>query len=402
MVSSRQLTVSSTRRDAWVEVDLGAIEFNVATILKWLAQPGSSERAKLMAVVKSDAYGHGAVGVAEVLVGAGAEWLAVASIDEGCQLRTVDTKTPVLLLSPVPIWAVQTALENDIDLTISSASQVHDIDAAASRKGLRARVHLKVDTGMHRLGVSADSVAAVLAEVASCTHLQLISVFSHLAKAEDLEATTYQNDQFKKVIETVRRLEPELITKQVVDKNEPLFFHLASSDATRRFPETHHDMVRVGLLLYGLEPAEVTGAVIPAMSVRARINQVSTIASGESVGYGWTWTAQRQTRLACVPIGYADGVDRKLSNQLTGLIMGKKVPEVGRISMDQMLFDVTDVPEAQEGDVITLVGTDGETTLNLAEWATTLDTITYELACRMRVRLPRIYTRHRHGAGSLT
>jgi alanine racemase len=190
---------------------------------------------------------------------------------------------------------------------------------------------------------------------------------------------------------------------QAVAITRPIFpetiFHLASSEATTRFPQCHYDMVRVGLYLYGLEPNTVSDSLQPAMSVRARINHTSTVAKGERVGYGHTWQAKRHSRLAAIPIGYADGVDRGLSNQMKGLLMGKVISQVGRISMDQMLFDITDVPEAEEGDVITLIGCAAsaaeQNSLYLSDWACLLDTITYELACRMRVRLPRIYTRNK-------
>jgi len=179
--------------------------------------------------------------------------------------------------------------------------------------------------------------------------------------------------------------------------------HLASGEAARRFPDTHYDMVRVGLYLYGLEPAVVSNVVSPALSLRGRINHLQDIDAGESVGYGLTWTAPRRTRLASIPIGYADGVDRSLSNRMEGLCTGKRIKQVGRISMDQMLFDITDVPQAQIGDVITLIGSESgsvannaaQDRLHLADWASMLDTITYELACRLRVRLPKIYTRSR-------
>jgi alanine racemase len=410
MVTSRQLAVTSIRRDAWVEVDLGAIEHNVKIILSWLKKDStrpyqesinnstasSQTRPLLMAVVKSDAYGHGVAGVAEVLIGSGASWLAVASVDEGCQIRAIDSKVRVLLLSPVPAWAVQTAFDQNLDLSITSISQISEIEGVAARANSHARVHLKIDSGMHRLGIQAQDLSIVLTQLEKSNHLQLVSVFSHLAKAEALEATKVQNEQFAKIVQTVRDKEPHLIEAGVVSDKEPLLFHLASSDAARRFPFSHYDMVRVGLALYGLEANAPSSEIIPAMSVRARINQIKVIGKGESVGYGWTWTAQRETRLASVPIGYADGVDRGLSNRISGLLMGHIVAQAGRISMDQMLFDITDVPEAQEGDVITLIGREGDSYIDLARWAVMLDTITYELACRMRVRLPRIYTRHRH------
>ena len=399
MVTSRQLTFSSTRRDAWVEVDLAAIEHNVGVVTSWLGRSTSTDPAQsiratqLMAVVKSDAYGHGAAGVTEVLVGAGAQWLAVASIDEGCQLRGIDSKVPILLLSPVPVWAIQTAMENNLDLSTTSLSQIHEIAAEAARKSTTIKIHLKFDTGMHRLGMTPALVSQALDAIEQSQHLRLISVFSHLAKAEDSEATSYQNAQFEQIIATVKEREPRMRAKGILAKNEAVLFHLASSDAARRFPFSRHDLVRVGLLLYGLEPDTPSEIVIPSMSVRARINQTQIIEPGESVGYGWTWTAERTTRVACVPVGYADGVDRRLSNKMAGLLMGEQIRQVGRISMDQMLFDITDVPQARDGDVITLIGTDSGKTIHLASWARMLDTITYELACRMRVRLPRIYTR---------
>ena len=209
-----------------------------------------------------------------------------------------------------------------------------------------------------------------------------------MAKADDLETTKAQDEKFKEVL--------QLFSDAGL---KPSFVHLASSEAARRFPFTRYDMVRVGINLFGLEPKEVSLDLKPVLALRGRINQIKSIGQGESVGYGLTWTAKRPTRLAVVPIGYGDGVDRGLSNQMRGLLAGQFVPQVGTISMDQMIFDVTDVPRAEEGDVITLVGAEmgsvqGQAqSLCLAEWASTLGTITYELACRLRIRLPRIYTR---------
>lgn len=515
MVTSRQLSLSSTRRDAWVEVDLTAIEQNVSVIKSWLlasenlrqpcsdpatsksqvlpAKATTSATCKLMAVVKSDAYGHGVAGVTEVLVAAGADWLAVASVDEGCQIRAIDHSIPILVLSPVPAWTVPTALENRLDLTVTSSAQVKEIAQAAKRRGVRANIHLKVDSGMHRLGISPERLISLLQEIDNeKTALQLVSIFSHLAKADDLEASKSQQEKFETITQTVRQWQSELarhctsgedqpwregnhanslnntfrtppkvegtgealgqkssrdcearkegsrktfrpngnqgagcdelyqdsdagrtshlnasvcseqparradLNSPEEDKNDlPLFFHLASGEAARRFPFTHYDMVRVGLYLYGLESNQVSQAVTPALSVRGRINHITEVEAGASVGYNWTWTANRPTRLATIPIGYADGVDRRLSNKMVGLLHGCQINQVGLISMDQMLFDVTDVSDVQEGDVITIIGSDGGLTIHLAIWAQLLGTITYELACRLRVRLPRIYTRHR-------
>lgn len=405
MVSSRQINISSFHRDAWVEVDLSAIEANVATIKSWISDSGAGSRAdsradsrkdcRLMAVIKSDAYGHGAVHLSDKLIAAGADWLGVASVDEGCELRSAGIEAPILILSPSPFWAAEMALGTDLDLTVTSLSQVADIEKAvrkASRRMKRkARVHLKVDTGMHRLGVATSDALDLIDYIDKSNDLSLISVFSHLACAADEGPTELQNDRFRAILDQ--------LGKSAGNKSAP-FAHLASSEATRAYPWTHHDMVRVGLYLYGLEARKESDELYPALSVRGRINHKSLIPAGEPIGYNWTWTPERESTIASIPIGYADGVDRRLSNRIHGVLHGKRINQVGLISMDQMMFDITDVPEAQEGDLITLVGGDreagnGATAPSLADWAVMLDTITYELACRLRARLPRIYTRSR-------
>jgi alanine racemase len=387
MLVSRQPIVASVRRDAWVEIDLLALEKNVAAIKSWF-----SPNTRLMAVVKSDAYGHGATGVAAVLTASGATWLGVASVDEGCQLRSAGITQPILLLSPVPSWAIGTALESDLQLTVLNASQVSDIVKETNRTNKPANVHVKVDTGMHRLGAPPEQVGGLLESIANEKSLRLAGIFSHLAKSDDAEVTDRQNQEFKRVLDMVAKGEIK-----------PPLVHLASGDAARRFPETHYDMVRVGLYLYGLEARAVSDVVTAAMSVRGRINHLQTIEAGQSVGYNLTWTAERTTRIASIPIGYADGVDRRLSNKLHALLLGQEIRQIGLISMDQMLFDVTDVADADEGDVVTLIGQEhapkfrarqgGDKQLYLSDWANLLDTITYELACRLRARMPRMYTR---------
>lgn len=405
MVFSRQVSVSSYHRDAWVEVDLSAVEHNVSVIRSWLA--ANPKPARLMAVVKSDAYGHGAPQVADMLSNSGAEYLGVASVDEGCQIRSASVKTPILILSPTPFWAIDNALEDGLELTIAALKQARDIDKIARKRGQKARIHLKIDSGMHRLGISPHAAPELVEQISKLPNVELVSVFSHLARASDQATTSAQ----------LREYETALDQLNYSRDGKGFFAHLASSEAARKFPETHFDMVRVGLYLYGLEGTGSSDVLVPAMSVKGRINHINIVKEGDSVGYNLTWEARRESRLACIPIGYADGVDRRLSNRMEGLLLGRKIKQAGLISMDQMLFDITDVPEAQDGDVITLIGKDeipaernskagsknsaGEVSLNLANWAEMLDTITYELACRLRARLPRIYTRH-HKSGSGT
>jgi alanine racemase len=409
MQPTRQANLTSIRRDAWIEVDLNSLEHNLRVLQDAIATSAgipdgaASEPAgnpnndpveryiykgpnrlppQFMAVVKGDAYGHGAVQLSQLFAATHVDYLGVASIDEGRWIREAGVKLPILILSPTPAWAIDSALENSLDITVSSEKQLANISQKANSMGRQAPIHLKVDTGMHRLGVPLRRLPEILQTISQDRSLRLVGVWSHLANASQEESVMRQKEAFDQAVELTRPLFPETI------------FHLASSEATTRFPQCHYDMVRVGIYLYGLEPNTVSDTLQPALSVRARINQTNAVAEGERVGYGHTWQAQRPSRLAAIPIGYADGVDRGLSNRMKGLLMGQVIAQVGRISMDQMLFDITDVPQAEEGDVITLIGSFGQNSLYLSEWANSLDTITYELACRLRVRLPRIYTRN--------
>jgi alanine racemase len=389
MLVSRQLTVSSICRDAWVEVDLAIIESNIKTIRSWLKE----SQSELMAVVKSDGYGHGALEVAKTAVRAGAKWLGVATVDEGVELRAIDSQTPILLLSPVPARAVKTAIEHDLDLTLTSNTDLHEVSIVADQINRNVRVHLKIDTGMHRLGASPQEIIELASSIEAVKNLQLISIFSHLAKAAEYEFTKKQDECFRQALSDLSKQFPKLL----VANGGHVFTHLASSDAARLHSFTHHDLVRSGLNMYGLESRTISDVVKPALSIRGRINQIREIEPGEGVGYNLTWDASTKKRIASIPIGYADGIDRGLSNQLIASLHGQKISQVGVISMDQMLFDITNVADADLGDVITLIGSDGQNTQYLADWANLLDTITYELACRMRMRLPRIYTHDQAG-----
>jgi alanine racemase len=227
----------------------------------------------------------------------------------------------------------------------------------------------------------------LLESVVASPHLELAGICSHLAKADDIDFTNKQKVIFQNCLKKTKDRYPHILKSC----GGTVLAHLASSDAARRFPDTHFDMVRAGLMLYGLESRAISNVVQPVMSVRARISQVNDVDEGEGVGYNLTWTAARPSRLASIPVGYADGVNRKLSNKMYGILRGKLVNQVGTISMDQMLFDVTDIRDASEGEIITLIGSDGSETIFLADWAEKLETITYEVACAMRMRLPRIY-----------
>ncbi len=387
----------SIGRDAWVEIDLNKLESNLRIIKAHLAE--QAEIAKLampqiMGVVKADAYGHGAVRIAEVLAACGVSWLGVASADEAAELRESNCKLPILILGPTPSWAAKKAIEQKLDLTVSSLQQLQALTQLAKGSQQAIRIHLKVNTGMHRLGMNAEDTQKAIAILKENKKFKLVSVFSHLAKASNHGTTIWQKKKFDTFIDLFKSA-----------NYEPEILHLACSEAADLFPETYYDMVRIGMHLYGLEENIVSNKLMPIMSVRGRINQTSEINKGEAVGYGLTWEAKRPSRLANIPVGYADGVDRKLSNKMKALLHNSSINQVGRISMDQMLFDITDLPHAKEGDVITLIGSDEYAlqneseksdqinTLYLTDWANQLGTMSRELACRLKARLPRIYTR---------
>ncbi len=397
MVTSHQLAVLPGNRDAWVEVDLAAVKSNLELIKGWLGGQATDLDAKntniqIMGVVKSDAYGHGSRQVAKVLLDAGVNWLAVASVDEGIELRSAFPNAAILVLSPTPNRALPAAIAHSLQIAVTNTAAVQAVAAAAREANVRARVHLKVDTGMHRLGCPSNQADALVSEIRGFNSLELISVFSHLAKASEYATTRQQQLNFENALQMIRYADASVANySHGVPRPTNFLTHLASSEAVRLFSETHYEMVRVGLYLYGLESRSIAADLTPALSVRARINQTMEIAAGESVSYGFTWTATRPTRLANVPIGYADGIDRGLSNRISALCRGREIRQVGTISMDMMVFDITDIPEITEGDIVTLIGRDGDETRYLADWALILDTITYELACRLRLRLPRIF-----------
>lgn len=359
------------RRDAWLEIDLGAVRHNLNLVKSWTQSP-------IMGVVKGDAYGHGADEITKLLLSQDINWLAVASAAEAIELRKNFSKPHVLILSPAPESSLANLIEQNIDLTVTSFEQIELVDSIAKGLGTKARIHLKMDSGMHRLGANLKDLSELLDSIDNKS-LELVSIFSHLAKSGDLAATKFQHENFVSALNHVK------------DKIKPgIFTHLANSEATRKFPFSHLDMVRIGLYLYGLEARVLSVDLKPAIALKARINHLTSIKAMEGAGYDWTYVASKDGLLASVPVGYADGVPRRLSNQMVAMLDGKLIKQAGRISMDQMLFDVTDVPAVKTGDVITLLDA-SVPQLTLSCWAELDDTITYELACALAMRLPRVY-----------
>lgn len=370
----------SDRRHAWVEVDESAIARNVRT-LKSRIPSGT----RFMAVVKADGYGHGALEVARACLAAGADRLGVATVDEALALREAGVTAPLQLLSEPPAETAPLLVEHGIIPAVVSREFAVSLSRAAMRAERTAAYHLKVDTGMNRIGVRAEEAGDAAAWLRDMPGLAFEGVFTHFATADvpgDWEFTR-QEQRFATALDEIRS-----------EWVRPALVHAANSAATILHGSTHHDMVRCGIAIYGLHPSAATyGAIelVPAMSVKARVSQVKRVGLGEGVSYGFTWHAGGPTTIATLPVGYADGVHRILSNKMSVLIGGRRCPQVGRICMDQLMVEVPG-GAVQVGDEAVLVGQQGDSFIGMDEQADLAGTINYELACGFALRLERRHT----------
>ncbi|MFB8789175.1 MAG: alanine racemase [Potamolinea sp.] len=365
---------------AWVEIDDSALSHNVRQLKQLLTHP-----TQLMAVVKADAYGHGATMVARTALDAGATGLCVATIQEGIQLREAGISARILLLgatnTPEEVRAI--ALRH-LEPTICTPQQALVFSETLANLKKTLRVHLKLDTGMSRLGIPWGEALPFVQLVQRLPYLEIASVYSHLATADSLEQTVMKL-QHQRFSEAIAQLQLAGI--------KPPMLHLANSAATLTDSALHYDLVRVGLALYGLYPAEHLRSAIdlkPVMQVKARVTQVKTIPPGTGVSYGYQFIAERELRLAVVGIGYADGIPRNLSNKMTVLIRGQQVRQIGAITMDQIMLDVSEITDLQTGEVVTLIGQDGDLAISAEDWAQSLNTISWEILCGFKHRLPRV------------
>ena len=365
---------------AWVEIDLAALTHNVKQLKNFL-----SPHTQLMTVVKADAYGHGAVAVSQTVLSAGASWLGVATIPEGIELREAGIEAPILLLGAThTAQQVKAIAQWHLEPTICTAKQALIFSEVLVGLNQSLPVHAKLDTGMSRLGAPWQEATEFVQLVKGLPNLKLASIYSHLATADspDTAVMKEQHQRFQRAIAQIK-------TSGI----NPASLHLANSAAALADPDLHYDLVRVGLATYGLYPAPHLQNVVdlqPAMQVKARVTQVKTIEAGTGVSYGYQFIASRQTRIAVVGIGYADGIPRNLSNKMQVLIRGKFVPQVGAVTMDQLMLDVTDIPDLEVGEVVTLLGRDGENKITADDWAETLGTISWEILCGFKHRLPRV------------
>jgi alanine racemase len=375
-------TIDWEQQRAWVEIDRSALKHNVRQIRSLLA-PNTT----IMAVVKADAYGHGAIDIAKTVVAESVEWLAVATVTEGIELRSAGIIAPILILGAVNSNVqVQAIVQWGLQPTICNIEQATSISKAIAKLPASPilSVHLKLDTGMSRLGTDWQQAVAFFGEVKSLPYLQIGSLYSHLATADELDLTVIelQLDRFQHAIAAIGAAGYEL----------PLL-HLANSAGILVGDRLHYQLVRPGLILYGICPAPHLQSAIdlqPVLSVKARITQVKDITAGTGVSYGYRFIADRDLRLAVVGIGYADGIPRRLSGRMQVAIRGRLVPQIGSITMDQIMLDVTQIPDLQVGEIVTILGREGKVQITADDWANELGTISWEILCGFKHRLPRV------------
>jgi len=370
----------SYERWARAEVDLEAVRRNVRT-LKGRTRPGTL----FMAVVKADGYGHGAIPVARAALGAGADRLGVATVDEALRLREAGIEAPVHLLSEPPGSAIDLIIEHGLTPTVTTRAFAGALGRAGAVLGIDIPYHLKIDTGMNRIGVPAAEAHEFAATIDGFPGLRLEGTMTHFATA-DVPGDWDFETQVERFSSALARMRDEGI--------DPGIVHAANSPATILHPEAHFDMVRCGIAIYGLHPSRDTCGEIelaPAMSVIARATLVKKVGMGEGVSYGLTWRAVAPTTIATLPLGYADGVHRVLSNNMEVLLGGVRCAQVGRVCMDQLMVEVPRGVAADEVDEAVLVGAQGSERILLDELAERAGTINYEMACAFGMRLPRAY-----------
>lgn len=365
----------------WAEIDLDAITGNFAAARRRLP-----DGMKLLAVIKADAYGHGAAEIARELEPY-ADFFAVAAADEAAELRLSGIKTPILILGYLPHGDYPFAVEYDIRLTVFTYEDAKILSECAAKCGKKAKVHIAADTGMGRIGVPCnDEGISTAKRIASLPWIECEGLFSHFASADE-DDCEYSDMQMKRF---------DSFAAALTEETEIPILHLYNSAAIWKFGPKY-DMARLGILLYGLRPSEQTepdrGEIRQAMTLKTRVAYVKTINPGDSVSYGHTYTAERQVRVATLCAGYADGVPRQISGKGSVMIHGVKAPLIGRVCMDQMMADVSGIPECKAGDEAVIFGYDGDSFISADSVAELADTIGYTVVCGISKRVPRVYLR---------
>lgn len=364
-------------RTVYAKVSLKAIRENIRNVRSRV-----KNGAKFCAVVKADAYGHGAVAVAKAALEEGADYLAVAILEEAVALRKAGFVEPILILGYTPPEQSGQVVEYDVEQTVFTLEAVQALSAAAVRMGKKAKVHIKVDTGMHRIGVAPEQAGIFAAAATSLPGVEIIGIFSHFATADEKDKT-FAYKQLAMFQEAIQRVKNQGISIPIK--------HIANSAAILEMPQAHFDMVRAGIILYGLWPSgEVQRSVKlqPAMQFCARVAYIKNVPPKRGISYGQVFRTCRESRIATLPVGYADGWQRMLSGRAKVWIRGGHAPVVGKICMDQCMIDVTDIEGVRCGDEAVLFGTPELSADMVADW---LGTISYEVVCMVGKRVPRIY-----------
>ena len=367
-------------RPTIAEIDLDAIAFNVRQT-RALVGPN----VRICAAVKADAYGHGAVPVSRTILENGIEMLGVATLEEALDLREAGISAPILLLQCTPAGDIPEIVRNDLSTMVCSRSFASRLSDEAIKADKRVKVHIKVDTGMGRVGVQADETVSLARELSTMPGIEIEGIFTHFACAdEDEQAFTHQQiADFHDVIQAV----------EAAGIHIP-FRHAANSAGMLNVPESYFNMVRPGIMLYGLYDSGFvsrTPELRQALTLKTGIVFLKELPAESTVSYGRTYTTRRRSLVATIPIGYADGYNRRLSNTAHVLVRGVRVPIIGRVCMDQTMLDVTDVPGVSIGDEVVLYGKQGDQLITMEEIESLLGTISYEIVCSLSKRVPRVY-----------
>ena len=370
-------------RPTLARVDLAALQSNLRAVVELLAG-----RSRVIAVVKANAYGHGAARVARAFESAGADVLACADIEEGVLLRDAGVAAPILVFGALSVSDLAGIFDHRLTPTISTPSAGRALQQAAAARGVRLKCHLKIDTGMNRLGFRHDNLARTLPEIANSPNLEIVAAYTHFATADDPESPFMgaQRERFEAALTTMSSL-----------GLAPAARHAANSAALLRDERVWYDFVRPGLLLYGIAPPPLATTIPlrPALTLTSRVVAVKGMRPGEGTGYGLRTRADEPRSLAVVPAGYADGLDTRLAGRGAVLVRGRRAPIVGSVCMDMITIDVTDLSgdqAVQTGDEVVIIGAQEDDRIDVREMAATIGTIPYEILCRIGARIERVYT----------
>jgi alanine racemase len=371
-----------------VEIDKRALVYN----LQQFRNLAGKDR-KLLAMVKANAYGHGMLEVSRVALEAGADWLGVHSLEEGISLRDHGFDCPILTVGYLPLSQLEAAVVNELRMTVYNPETVNRLTNVCRKLKKKAYLHVKVETGTHRQGIEFKQVLPFIQSIKKQPHLVLEGMSSHFANIEDTTDHSYAQVQLQNFREVLSQLEQQGIDVPIK--------HFSCSAAAILFPKTYFDMVRIGISMYGLWPSKETFLscllqerepleLKPVLSWKARIAQIKEVPSGAFIGYGCTYKTTRTTTLAVIPVGYYDGYPRNLSNISYVLIRGKRAPLRGRVAMNFIMLDVTDIPDVELEDEVVIIGQDGEDTLTADTLASWVGTINYEIVARINANVPRV------------